>query len=141
MNRRSVLLAAALIIVADASHARAQAKVTPRPTYGVLAGVNVSTLSGSSVEGASSRTGFIGGGFVTFHFGSGLGLEPEMLYSMQGAKTNGGDAALNLTYLQIPVLLRYDFSTRSTAHPFFVAGPSFGIRMGCSASGQAGLAF
>lgn len=135
MLRRFVLLPAALLL-ACASHVRAQEKTAPRPTFGVLAGVNVANLSGSSVEGASNRTGFIGGVFATFHFGEGIGLEPEMLYSMQGAKTGSGNAALKLNYVQLPVLLRYDVSARAAAHPFFVAGPSFGIEVSCSAAGE-----
>lgn len=138
MHHRSVFLASLLLVVGAASQVGAQAaRVTPRPSFGVLAGINISTLSGSDVDGASSRVGFIGGGYATFHFaGSGFGIEPELLYSMQGANDAGGDASLKLSYLQIPVLFRYDFTTTGSARPFFVAGPSIGVKIGCTVSGQ-----
>ena len=136
MHRRVVLAAAALLIVTGAPQLRAQAASSPRPTYGVLAGVNFSTLSGDDVEGASSRSGFIGGGFVTFHFHNGLGLEPELLYSQQGASSSDNGTSLRMSFVQIPVLLRYDVRTHATAHPFFLAGPSIGIKVSCSASGE-----
>ena len=136
MNRRVVLAAAALLSAAGVSQARAQAASSPRPTYGALAGVNFATLSGDDVEGASSRTGFIGGGFVTFHFHNGLGLEPELLYSQQGASSSDNGTALRMSFVQIPVLLRYDFRVRSGPRPFVLAGPSIGIKVSCSASGE-----
>lgn len=138
MHRRFVFAASLLLLGSGASQLRAQAaKVTPRPSFGVLAGLNISTLSGSDVDGASSRTGFIGGGYAHFRFaGSGIGIEPEILYSMQGAKSTGEDASIKLSYLQIPVLFRYDFPTSSKAQPFFVVGPSIGIKIGCDVSGQ-----
>ena len=138
MPRRFIFAASLALLTGGASQLDAQAaRVTPRPSFGVLAGLNIATLSGSDVEGASSRLGFIGGGYADFHFaGSGFGIEPELLYSMQGAKTSGEEASLELSYLQIPVLFRYDFPTTSKARPFVVAGPSIGIKIGCNVSGQ-----
>lgn len=129
MNRRTIFVAAAVLAIAGVQSASAQAPLVPHPTVGILAGVNLAKVSGSDVSGISNRTGFLGGLYVTFHIANGFGIEPEALYSMQGA--SGSDFTLKLDYVQVPVLLRYDFPTHAPVHPFLMVGPSFGIKASC----------
>jgi hypothetical protein len=133
MNRRSIMIASALLITAGVSAASAQVDVVPHTSFGVLAGVNLAKVSGNDANGAKTRTGFAGGISVDVHVAPQLGLEIDGLYSQQGAKENldGTDVTLHLDYIQVPVLLRYRFPTHTPVRPFIVLGPSVGFRVKC----------
>ena len=131
MNRRTIFVAATVLAMAGVQSASAQAPLVPHPTVGILAGVNFAKVSGNDISDVSNRTGFIGGLYVTFHIASGFGIEPEALYSQQGAKDKANDLTVKLDYVQVPVLLRYDFPTHAPARPYLIAGPSFGFKASC----------
>jgi hypothetical protein len=133
MNRRSIMIASALLITAGVSTATAQVEVAPHISFGVLAGANFAKISGNDANGAKTRTGFVGGISADVHVAPHLGLEIDGLYSQQGAKENieGQDVTLHLDYIQLPVLLRYRFPTHTPVRPFIVLGPSVGFRVKC----------
>jgi hypothetical protein len=133
MNRRSIVIASALLISAGVSTASAQIGLASRTSFGLLAGGNFANLSGSDAEGAKSRTGFVAGLSLDFRAASGIGVEVDGLYSQQGAKvpSKGGDATLKLDYVQVPVLLKYRFSTHTPVGPFIVLGPYAAFRAKC----------
>jgi hypothetical protein len=101
--------------------------------YGVIAGVNVSTLSGNAGEGVSKnmRTGGTFGGFVSFLLSESLSFEPQILYSMEGVNLSATneegtvEPELKIDMVRIPVLLR--FGPVGTTGGYFIAGPSIGI--------------
>ncbi|HEU6450059.1 MAG TPA: porin family protein [Gemmatimonadaceae bacterium] len=108
--------------------------VPKRPTIGVMAGVNLAKISGDGTDALDSRTGWLGGVFVTFHLTNTFGIQPEALYSQRGASADAGsgfDATIKMDYIDIPVLLRYDIPVVGPIRPFFVAGPAFGIQTKC----------
>ena len=84
--------------------------------YGVKAGVNLSNMSNDMTfdPAFSMGTGFQIGALVNFHWGqrtasslpgTGLwGLQPELLFSNQVIKSDGGDVKLN--YIKVPVMLK-----------------------------------
>ncbi|HEV2180292.1 MAG TPA: porin family protein [Gemmatimonadaceae bacterium] len=136
MHKRFVIVSAAALAFAAASHTATAQIATPKPTIGVLGGLNFSTLSGSDFSGVSNRTGFQAGLFLTLHMNQAWSIEPEALYTQEGATASGETAKMN--YLQVPVLLRWDVMAKSPMHPFFMAGPAAAFQVGCdlSASGQ-----
>lgn len=136
MHKRFVIVSAAALAFAAASHTATAQIATPKPTIGVLGGLNFSTLSGSDISGVSNRTGFQAGLFLTLHMNQAWSIEPEALYTQEGATASGETAKMN--YLQVPVLLRWDVMAKSPMHPFFMAGPAAAFQVGCdlSASGQ-----
>jgi len=133
MNRH-LALSLALLTVAAAKTADAQGMTAPKPTFGVLAGLNVATAGGNDVQNAGSRTGLAIGGFATFHLANGFGIEPELLFSQKGASQSGGGETetFKLDYIEIPVLARYDVATRGPAHPYFLAGPALAFQVSCN---------
>jgi hypothetical protein len=133
MNRRSIIIASALLLTAGVSTASAQA-VGPHAQWGVLAGANFAKLS--DADGIDTRTGVVVGLSADFHLANHFGVEIDGLYSQQGAKENGDgdDLTLHLDYVAVPVLLRYNFPTNSTVRPFVVLGPQVGFRVKCEAS-------
>ncbi len=96
---------------------------------GLKAGANLSNLNGVNWENAKSKAmfGFHGGAFINLLFGDNFMLSPEALISSQGAKleTAGQKQDLKLTYLAVPVLLRYRFDGG-----FYVeAGPQVSFKL------------
>jgi hypothetical protein len=93
--------------------------------YGVKAGGSLTTVTGSDVDGAKNKFGFNGGVLANFGFNDMISIQPEVLYSMKGAKQDGSDdARINLNYIDVPVLLKV--STGATGL-FFEAGPQVGF--------------
>ena len=84
--------------------------------YGVKAGVNLSNMSNDMTfdPAFSMGTGFQIGALVNFHWGqrtasslpgTGLwGLQPELLFSNQVIKSDGGNVKLN--YIKVPLMLK-----------------------------------
>lgn len=105
---------------------------------GLKAGVNIATLTGSSVQNASSITGFTGGIFVSVGLGP-IALAPELLFSAKGSKYTGtvGAAALtvvdNFNYIDIPVLLKYSIIPSGPVRPYLAAGPELSFLMSAKA--------
>ncbi|NCT18416.1 MAG: outer membrane channel superfamily protein [Flavobacteriaceae bacterium CG_4_8_14_3_um_filter_34_10] len=70
--------------------------------FGVKAGANFSTITDAS--GFDNKTGFHAGIFLGLKFTDKLALQPELLYSQQGAEFNAGK--FDLDYVNIPVVLK-----------------------------------
>ena len=79
---------------------------------GLKAGLNVANLSNSSGYDMGSKLGFNGGLLAHIHLAPTLALQPEAVYSSQGAKytVDGTEHELNLNYINIPVQLQYMFN-------------------------------
>ncbi len=109
--------------------------------FGVKGGLNVADLKDLETVDTldkfekESQTGFVGGAYVKLPFGP-FRLQVEGLYSRKGAKgTSSSGPSLaskpwetRLTYLEIPVLLKYEFPT-PLLKPFFYGGASLAFLM------------
>lgn len=93
--------------------------------FGIKAGVNIANekYSGAYATDTKAIVLFHGGVFVTWMFTEKLGLQPEVLFSMQGSKEDGYDYKIITNYVNIPVLLRYNITDMFSVH----AGPQFGV--------------
>ena len=116
----------------------------PRVLYGAVGGVNFASLSGEiphsgGNEFGETRTAFLVGGFARLRLSSIFGVEPEILYSRQGADAEeyGGienRVTVKLDYLEIPVLAVISVPVRSsTVAPSLYAGPALAVRLSCTA--------
>lgn len=126
MFRVSALAALTLAAVTATASAQSTTK------FGAVAGVDFSTLTGDSVSGLSSKTGFAGGLYVGFPMGKSLEIEPELLYVNKGAKDNSvtPNQTIGMNYIEIPVLLRYNFNP--AGGPFLLLGPAVGFSASCN---------
>lgn len=91
---------------------------------GVKAGLNLANQTFKSngyTTSPSFLPGMHAGAYVTWMFSEHLGLQPEVMYSGQGAKS--GDQKLKVNYVNIPVLVRYNVNDLLSFH----AGPQFGV--------------
>lgn len=91
-----------LVLLAGISFATANAQFQ----FGAKGGFNFSSLHGSDIEGANTLVNFNAGVFAKLPLPGRLSLQPELVYSVQGAKFNNPDESHHVNYLNIPVLLR-----------------------------------
>lgn len=97
--------------------------------YGIKAGANFSTFSGSDakMEGISPKykVGFAGGALVNLQLSELFSLQPEVLYSMEGARYKEGGQSMNfnINYINIPVLAQYNNPSGFYAE----TGPQLGL--------------
>ncbi len=103
--------------------------------FGVKAGVNIATLTGDAVaDDVSMKVGFNAGGLAEIRFTDMIALQPEVLFSMQGARTVDRtndivgnrfeeESSVNLGYINVPVMLKI-YPTKSF---FLEGGPQVGF--------------
>lgn len=94
-------------------------------TIGIRAGVNFNAFYDANFS-TKSYTGYSAGFFANYHIpNSQWGIQPEVLYSRKGAGSNKGK--LQLDYIEVPVLARYNFRRDKPLQPFVYAGPYIGF--------------
>lgn len=90
--------------------------------FGPKAGLNIASLS---IDNTKSLIGFHVGAFAEIMISEKFAVQPEIMYSAQGAKADEGDGELKLGYLNIPVMAKF-----FVAEGFSVeAGPQIGFLM------------
>jgi hypothetical protein len=121
-----VLVAAGLVSTANAQKGSI--------TFGVKAGANFSMFGGDDSDGFDSKIGFNAGGIVNIPVSSMFSVQPEVVFSAEGAKMDADpdDIKYNLGYINIPVLLQYNNPSGFYAE----TGPQIGLLI--TAKGKAG---
>ncbi|SHF79108.1 Outer membrane protein beta-barrel domain-containing protein [Fodinibius roseus] len=103
-----------------------------RITFGAHAGWSVSNISGNHFE---AKSGFTGGVSATLRMGGNFYIQPEVNFQQQGAKyvkefiigdVVYRDAQLNMSYLQVPLLLKYRIAPANLS---IYAGPQVGFKL------------
>lgn len=115
----------ALLLGAGVSSAFAQASVA----LGIKGGLNFANVNTTSIGAAyGSRTGYHAGAFVNVKFTK-FAIQPEVIYSVQGADAAGGN--LELGYVNIPILLKFYLIGGLNLQ----AGPQFGFLTSATSGG------
>ncbi|HAY3551668.1 PorT family protein [Elizabethkingia meningoseptica] len=99
---------------------------TAGPRFGIKAGGNLSDLTNQSSLGEKSKIGFYAGVFMNAPISSDFSIQPEVVYSQQGAKYKDNILGLekrNLGYINVPVMVQYN----ATPEFYLEAGPEFGF--------------
>lgn len=111
----------------------------PAEVFGVTIGLNASTLTQSPLlaDGGDTnrRLGIVGGGYGVWHLYEHLKLQGEALLSLKGAETD--TSKVRITYLEVPILARWNFRAWNGRTPFALGGPALAFKLDASAS-QAG---
>lgn len=95
--------------------------------FGPKVGLNISNYTGDNVE-SNALMGFHLGGLLNFGLGNVFSIQPEVLFSTQGAKIKGGleDYEFKTNYVSIPVMLK-----ARTAGGFYIElGPQVAFKTG-----------
>src|SRR5690606_31086389 len=121
------LMIAAIAVIGFSAAGLAQQQVK----FGPKAGVNLATISGN--DDSEMKIGFHVGAVAEIKFNDKFSLQPEVLYSAQGAKEKGeGDGKMNNDYINIPIMAKYYFVEGFSIE----AGPQVGFLMKSEAKGE-----
>jgi len=102
--------------------------------FGIKGGLNVTSFAGGNYYDAKSLVGFQVGGFAEIKIIERLSIQPEVLFSTQGAKLEFGntDFDTKLNYINIPVLAKFYITKQFTAE----AGPQLGFLVSAKSDGS-----
>lgn len=96
---------------------------------GLKAGVNVSNFMGGDFGEIKNKAllGLHAGGFLRFHLGSSFALQPELIFSNQGAQLEEGSETYDarIAYVNIPLMLQWHGGSGFYAE----AGPQLGFKV------------
>nr|WP_315034545.1 porin family protein [uncultured Chryseobacterium sp.] len=111
------------------------AQSTKGPKFGIKAGGNLSSITASDTQ---SKIGLYAGAFVNVPLSATFSIQPEVVYSQQGAKAkdeyiSSGYTIRNmrqtLGYINIPVMAQYSANSKF----YLEAGPEFGFLINAKA--------
>jgi hypothetical protein len=116
---KRILLACVVLFAAHASFAQ-----QPHVEFGVKGGINLANFNDESNSNTDARTGFYAGGLAHIHLTRNWALQPELVFSAQGAEY--GATKWKASYVNIPVLAQYMFGNGFRLQ----TGPQLGILAG-----------
>lgn len=135
-----------LLLCATAASAQSQSTDERRVGFGVLGGINITSLSSggyvSDIDLVSvppdSGTNFSAGFYATFNLAPHVYIEPGVMYSGRGGKgtdfinSTPVSNELRVHYLAVPILGRVAFKPVSEANvtPYVLVGPEIDFKMG-----------
>ena len=95
--------------------------------FGIKAGVNLASVTGTDSEGRKNLIGANAGVMADISFSDLISFHPELLFSQKGVKfeESGASAQVRTNYLDLPLLLRVKADGL-----FFEAGPQVGFLIG-----------
>lgn len=126
LNLFMIMLA---VIAAFNSHAFSQTSIG----LGLEGGINIANMNMTPDFNSSTRTGLMVGGFVDIGVSRVIAIRPGLRYVMKGfsATQNGLTLTEKLSYFELPVLLKATIPL-DKVKPYFVAGPTLGVRVSAS---------
>ena len=98
---------------------------------GIKGGLNIYNINNNYGAKYDNLVGFNLGLIGHIHLAKQLALQPELVYSAQGAKftSNGVETKIKLGYINVPILLQYMFDNGFRLE----AGPQFGFLVNAKA--------
>ncbi|TXD54071.1 MULTISPECIES: porin family protein [unclassified Polaribacter] len=87
---------------------------------GIKLGMNIASVNGSNANNIDSRTGFVIGVAAEILFTEKFSVQPELLYSAQGAQLRD-NFMYDLNYVSLPIMVKYYVAKGFTVE----AGPQF----------------
>lgn len=108
----------------------------------------LTTFTGAVEVDNDARIGLLGGAFLSINTSPTFSIQPEVLYSVKGMEskfrysfgTSDFETVLQvkLTYVEVPVLLKYRFPTEGNFKPSIYAGPALGVSVKGEFDGEHG---
>jgi hypothetical protein len=107
MKTKSIVITLAILITASTL----QAQSMGRPLFGIRGGVNFQNLNGKDASGDKLenklKAGFHLGVDAAISVAPDFYIQPGVLFSTKGAKSEDGDTKINLSYIEVPINLLY----------------------------------
>ena len=102
--------------------------------FGAKAGLNLATITGDDTDDLVSRTAFHVGVVAEIGISDKFAVQPELLYSAQGAKVDGEDVDINIDYINLPIMAKFYVAEGFSLE----AGPQVGFLMSAEFKGGGG---
>jgi Outer membrane protein beta-barrel domain len=101
------------------------AAIAQHTNIGIKGGVNAYTIKGDNNASFDTKVSFHLGLIGHIHISNQFALQPELVYSVQGAQYSvaGQEVKLNLNYVNVPLLFQYMFDNGFRLQ----AGPQLGF--------------
>lgn len=128
MWNRFAVSAAVALLTGSAATAAAQTE------FGVIGGVGRATFTGGGSQGVTWRTTLLAGMIGVVPLGEILAIRPELHLATKGARARVGrtaDNAVDLAYLELPVLLQVHPDREGPVRPQLYGGMSVAMLLGC----------
>jgi hypothetical protein len=124
MKLHLILVTAALLIAGTAS--------AQHVNIGIKGGLNLSTIHQDNKAEINSRAGYHLGLMGHMHLTNKFAMQPELVFSSQGAKYNlsGATAIHKLNYVNVPVMFQYMFDNGFRLQ----AGPQVGFLLNANSN-------
>jgi len=126
MSKLSVLFMAGALALSLGANAQEQQTVTdsgPTAKFGIKGGLNLTNLYVDNVSSEHMKAGFNAGVFAKLPVTKGFSIQPELLYSVKGAKDTysnfvqgDGEYRFNLGYIELPVLAVVNIAPNFNLH-------------------------
>lgn len=102
-------------------------------SFGIKAGASLTNVTGSGTGNTKNLFGFHGGLVANFAINDAFSIQPEVLYSMKGTKTESSTDKLTsrLHYIDVPILARVN-----AGGLFFELGPQVGFLLAAKQKGE-----
>ncbi len=106
-------------------------------------GGNVAAMEAILGDNFKSKWGLCTGGFIQFNISKMFAIQPEFLYTMKGTRFEQqilGETvkmAIKLSYLEVPVLVKFMIPTPGGVKPSLFVGPSIAIELGAKLKTEA----
>ena len=130
---KKMVFTAVAVLVFGLTNAQDAVKATSDVKFGVKGGINLANIVGDDAGDANMFVGFNAGFFVEIPVTDKLTIQPEILYSAQGSKSEGPlvidgslydvKATMKLNYINIPVMFKYNVAEKFSLE----AGPYVGF--------------
>jgi hypothetical protein len=104
--------------------------------FGIKGGLNIANLAGDDVDNASWKAGMAGGAFMCYDVTEIFAVQPELLFTMKGAKSDhdDGEDTWKINYIEIPLLLKVNLPTEGAIDPSLYVGPGIGFLLSSKVS-------
>ena len=133
--RASIAVVCAIVVIFTLT---ASSGFAQRTTGGIKGGLNLARFSGDdAVDEQDLLMGYCAGVFISFNLGDTLAIQPEILYTVKGMKLETGGIIFNetaestteISYLEIPLLLKLSMSTEGSIIPRLFFGPAAAVKL------------
>lgn len=121
MSRVAMTMLVVALMLSIGASADARMKLGPK------AGVAITSLNSDALEPYGSKTTIDLGAFLQVPLGqnSPIVFQPEVIYVMKGGKyeESGGELSYNFDYIEVPLLVKYNFPVEGSITPNLFVGP------------------
>lgn len=128
MRQKAVILTAVALLAGSAATAQAQA------AFGVIGGLSQATFTGGGSQGITWRTTFLAGAVGVMPLGETFSIRSELHFATKGARARLGrtaDNALELAYLELPLLVQVGTARGGPLSPHLYGGVSVAMLLAC----------